>query len=105
MGYSVRNRSSPEYIPAVVAKARMVLRRNELMKEMEEARRRMYSFMRQGPQYRDNTFLTEVDEEEEEEDHLDVAVKNHQVSTGARLRNAGRSTPHVHAILSDTGQT
>lgn len=46
MGYTVRNRSSPEYIPAVVASARMVLRRNELMKEMEENRMRMYSFMR-----------------------------------------------------------
>lgn len=85
LGHVVRNRSSPEYIPTVVAQARMVLRRKELLKELEEARRGMYSFMRSSSQQSgrdadgDHTFLTEADEDSEEEDQLDIAVRNNQV--------------------------
>ena len=78
MGYTVRNRSSPEYIPAVVAKARLVLRRNELMKEMEEAKRRMYSFMREDhkQQPHGNTFLTDIDDDDDESEIRENQVRN-----------------------------
>ena len=78
--HNVRNQSSAERIPAVVAKARLTIRRKELLKEMEEARLRMYSFLRSDGQYQrdaETVFMSDIDEEEDGE--LDKAIKENQV--------------------------
>lgn len=106
LGYEVRNRSAPDYIPAVVAEARRVLRRKELLKELEDARRGMYSFMRSSSQRSihgmadgDPTFLTQLaaDSDDGQEDQLDVAVRNHQVKNG--INSAGLACLRSRDVL------
>ncbi|XP_067931874.1 uncharacterized protein [Watersipora subatra] len=70
MGYAVRNRTAPEHVPEIVQKARLVLRNNAIMQELEESRRRMYSFMDQQPQSNrqpshGNAFLTDIGDDDE----------------------------------------
>ena len=68
-----------------------MLRRKELLKELEDARRGMYSFMRSSSQRSvrgmadgDPAFMTEMADDSDEEDQLDLAVKNNQVRTGTQ---------------------
>lgn len=84
----MRNPTSGEKVPAVVAKARTTIRRKQILKELEEARMRMYSFLRpdggnvESHRENDSIFLTEVDELDGD---LDRAMQQRQVKSSRNL--------------------